>query len=68
VKTADKAGDKARAEFRERSKPDEISAKLKLLTAYFKAELPEKDTDAVRSDIYRVLFTYDPGLGVNAVE
>ena len=43
-----------------------MSAKLDLLSAYFKAELPENDTDAVLSDIYKVLFVYDPGLGVNA--
>jgi hypothetical protein len=55
-------------DFRARSKPEEVSAKLALLRAYFKAELPEKATDAVMSEIYAVLFVYDPGLGVNALE
>jgi hypothetical protein len=68
VKKADKADDKDRAEFREKAKTLDVSSKLKLLTAYFKAELPEKDSDAVRSDIYKVLFTYDPGLGINTLE
>jgi hypothetical protein len=46
----------------------DVPAKLKLLRAYFAAELPEKNTDAVLSDIYSVLFVYDPGLGINALE
>ena len=66
VKVADKADDKDRAEFRERDNPAEVSAKLALLSAYFKAEMPENNNDAVKSDIYRVLFVYDPGLGINS--
>lgn len=65
VKKADKADDQDRAAFRERAKTANVSAKLDLLRAYFKAELPEKNTDAVLSDIYAVLFVYDPGLGIN---
>ena len=68
VQKADKADEKERAEFRERNDANEVSAKLKLLRMYFKAELPEKNSDAVLSDIYAVLFVYDPGLGVNAPE
>jgi hypothetical protein len=68
VLKADRADDKARAEFRARSAAMNVSAKLDLLSAYFKAELPEKNSDAVLSDIHRVLFVYDPGLGVNAPE
>jgi hypothetical protein len=68
VRTADKADEKDRAGFRARSKDMDVSAKLELLSAYFKAELPENDNDAVLSEIYRVLFVYDPGLGVNSPE
>jgi hypothetical protein len=68
VQKADKADDKARAEFRAKADATDVSAKLALLTAYFKAELPEKNNDAVKSDIYGVLFVYDPGLGINAPE
>ena len=66
VQKADKVDDAARAEFREQSKPEDVSAKLKLLRAYFKAEMPDKNNDAVLSDIFATLFVYDPGLGVNA--
>jgi len=68
VLKADRADDAAREEFRENNKPEDVSAKLKLLTAYFKAEMPDKNSDAVKSDIFRVMFVYDPGLGVNAVD
>jgi hypothetical protein len=64
VQKADRADEKDRAAFK--ASPDDISMKLGLLSAYFKAELPDKNSDAVKSDIYRVLFTYDPGLGVNS--
>jgi hypothetical protein len=64
VQKADKAEDRDRAEFQ--ANPPDVSAKLKLLSAYFKAEMPDKASDAVLSDIYRVLFVYDPGLGLNA--
>ncbi len=63
VQLADKAERKRRADFVER--PDLMDV-LDSLSAYFKAELPEQDNDAVLNDIYRVLFKYDPGLGVNA--
>ena len=43
----------------------DVSGKLDLLSAYFKAELPQNNNDGVLSDIYKVLFVYDPGLGVN---
>ena len=66
VKNADKAEDKSRAEFSAQAKSMNVSAKLDLLSSYFKAELPEKDTDAVLSDIYKVMFMYDPGLGINS--
>ena len=61
VQKADKADDRG-----EPPDPNEVSAKLKLLRAYFKAEMPQNNSDAVLSDIYRVLFVYDPGLGVNS--
>jgi hypothetical protein len=67
VQTADKADKQDRAEFRARSS-DASMAKLDLLSAYFKAELPEHDNDTVLTDIYRVLFDYDPGLGINSLE
>ncbi len=66
VKTADKADERDRAAFRARAACNDVSAKLSLLRAYFQAEMPENNNDAVLSDIYRVLFVYDPGLGVNA--
>jgi hypothetical protein len=66
VQKADRADERDRAEFRARSKSMDVSAKLDLLSAYFKAELPQHNTDAVLSEIYRVLFVYDPGLGVNS--
>ena len=68
VMTADQADKKDRAEFRARSESDTSMAKLDLISAYFKAELPENDNDAVLTDIYQVLFDYDPGLGLNALE
>lgn len=68
VQKADRADEHDRAAFRKAHDSDAVSAKLDLLSAYFKAELPEKNSDAVLSDIYKVLFVYDPGLGVNAPE
>lgn len=68
VQTADKADKKDRAEFRERSNSDASMAKLDLLSAYFKAELPENDSDKVLTAVYQVLFDYDPGLGINSSE
>jgi hypothetical protein len=67
VRKADKADSKSRDEFRERSDEGDIETKLALLRAFFEAELPDKNNNAVMSDIYRVLFVYDPGLGINAV-
>ncbi len=66
VQTADQADRAARADFRAASSSDVSMAKLELLSAYFKAELPEHDNDAVLTEVYQVLFDYDPGLGVNA--
>jgi len=68
VQKADRADERERAEFRARSKEMNVPAKLESLSAYFKAELPENDSDAVLSNIHKVLFVYDPGLGVNALE
>ncbi|HEU0036215.1 MAG TPA: hypothetical protein VFQ53_36630 [Kofleriaceae bacterium] len=68
VLKADALDERQRDEFRARSAELNVSAKLDLLSAYFKAELPDKDSDAVLSDIYRVMFVYDPGLGINAPE
>lgn len=65
VKIADRNEDKDRDAFRERTKDIDVPAKLELLSAYFKAELPDKDNDEVLTDIYKVLFKYDPGLGIN---
>ena len=66
VQSADKIDKTNRAEFRARSNSDASMAKLDLLSAYFKAELPENNNDAVLTDIYKVLFDYDPGLGINS--
>jgi hypothetical protein len=66
AKIADDAERKLRAAFRAR--PDTSLEKLDLLAAYFKAELPEKSSDAVLTEIDKLLFAYDPGLGINAVE
>ena len=68
VLKADRADERDRAEFRARSKSMDVPAKLELLSAYFKAELPQNNNDAVLSDIYRVLFVYDPGLGINSLD
>jgi hypothetical protein len=68
VQIADKADEKDRAKFRAQSSSMDVSAKLDLLSAYFKAELPENDSDGVLSEIHKVLFVYDPGLGVNSPE
>lgn len=68
VQMADQADKQQRADFRARSRSTEVSAQLELLSAYFKAELPENDSDTVLNKIFRVLFAYDPGLGVNALE
>ena len=65
VQKADKADDKARAEFRARAAELDASGKLDLLAKYFKAELPDKNNDTVLTEIYKVLFVYDPGLGIN---
>jgi hypothetical protein len=66
VQKADKIDDRERAEFRERAKAMDVPAKLALLSAYFKAEMPENANDATLSAIYGVLFVYDPGLGINS--
>jgi hypothetical protein len=68
VQNADKTDEKKRAEFRERIKGVDISAKLEAIAAYIRAEMPAKYSDSLLSDIYRVLFVYDPGLGINAPE
>lgn len=64
VLTADREYDKNRANFRAPSGA-EITQKLELLSAYFKAELPDKDTDDVLNAIYKLMFVYDPGFGIN---
>jgi hypothetical protein len=68
VLKADRADEDARSAYKQKQNADDRSAKLKLLQAYFKAEVPEANNDATLSKIYKVLFTYDPGLGVNAVD
>ncbi len=65
VQLADKQYRAARAAFVER--PDLMDV-LDQLTAYFKAELPDKANDAVLNEIYQVMFRYDPGLGINSPE
>jgi enamine deaminase RidA (YjgF/YER057c/UK114 family) len=65
VQTADRNEEKLRADFRAKSKTMDTPAKLELLSAYFKAELPDKNNDNFLTEIYKVLFVYDPGLGVN---
>jgi hypothetical protein len=67
VQTADQAEKKNRTEFRARSNDDEAMEKLKLIAAYLKAEVPAQSSDAVLTEVYKVLFEYDPGLGINAV-
>lgn len=66
VQKADKADDKARAEFRANAEAMDASGKLDLLAKYFKAEMPDKNNDTVMTEIYKVLFVYDPGLGLNS--
>jgi hypothetical protein len=65
VQAADAEAEQARAAHRAQRKAIDESAKLELLSAYFRAELPANDSDAVLNEIFRVLFAYDPGLGVN---
>lgn len=65
VRQADRDEDKKRDEWQAKRAGIDVSAKLDLLAAYFKAELPDKNNDSVLSDIYKVLYVYDPGLGVN---
>ena len=65
VQTADRNDEKLKAEFRAKAKTMDTPGKLELLSAYFKAELPDKNNDAFLTEIYKVLFVYDPGLGVN---
>jgi hypothetical protein len=67
VGKAEAIDERSRAEFRERSDAAAVSAKMTLVRAFLKAELPNKATDAVMSDIYRVLFVYDPGVGINGM-
>ena len=66
VLIAEKDNAKAKADFRASAASNNASAKLGQISAYLKAELPEKSSDAVLSDIYRVLFSYDPGPGINS--
>ena len=66
VQAADREEDKRRDEFKAKRKGIDVGEKLDLLAAYFKAEMPENNNDAVLSDIYKVLFVYDPGVGINA--
>lgn len=66
--TADKTERKNRADFRARASDDASMEKLKLISAYLKAELPDRSSDGVLTDIYKVLFDYDPGLGINALD
>ena len=68
VQIADRTDERERAEFRAQASTMNVPAKLELLSAYFKAELPENDSDAVLSEIHRVLFVYDPGLGINSLD
>lgn len=42
--------------------------KLACVRAYLKAELPALHNDKVMGDIYKVMFVFDPGLGVNALD
>lgn len=66
VVTAAQADERNRADFRARSDGADVSAKLALVRAYLKAELPAKATDATMSDVYKLLFVYDPGPGINS--
>lgn len=66
VVTADKQDKQTRADYKARRNDDANMATLDLIAAYLKAELPAQNNDGVLTDIYRVLFDYDPGLGVNA--
>ncbi len=68
ARVADLASDKLRAEFRAGINKQSTYDMLDALTAYFKAEMPENDNDGMLSDINKVLFTFDPGLGVNCLD
>jgi hypothetical protein len=68
VQKADKADDKARAEYKAKREKLDVGSKLDLLAAYFKAEMPENNNDGVLNSIYQVLFLYDPGVGINVPE
>lgn len=63
----DKNDQAARDAWRAAKDADGLTAsdKLDLLSAYFRAELPECDSDDFLNQVYRVLFMYDPGPGVN---
>ena len=65
VVAADKTEAQNRADHRARKNDDAAMASLDLLSAYFKAELPDKNNDATLTAIYQVLFDYNPGLGCN---
>jgi hypothetical protein len=68
VTKADRADRAARAAFAKQANSADTSTKLAAVRAYLKAELPAQHNDAVMSDVYKVLFVFDPGLGINARE
>lgn len=68
VRTADRDDERERAAFRAGHKERNVPAKLELLSAYFKAELPQNDSDEFLNEVYKVLFVYDPGLGINSLD
>lgn len=67
VLKADRARDQARAEFTARMADVPVSANLAAIRAYLKVAAPDQATDAVMSDVYKVLFVFDPGLGINTL-
>lgn len=65
VQKFDKIDDKARKEFKANAASLDASGKLELLGKYFKKHMPELNNDDALTEIYKVLFIYDPGLGIN---
>lgn len=65
VSAGDKKLQEARDEFNRQNEGVDAMAKLDLLQAYFEDEHPSLDDDEVLSNIYKVLFKFDPGPGVN---
>lgn len=68
VGVGDRANDERRAAFRATQDTDAAYATLDRLAEYLrdKAPAPVATMDAVLSDVYKTMLTYDPGDGINA--